>query len=55
MALIEEEEMITISKTIHDELVRDSYFLNCLEACGVDNWCGFEEAQEMMEDEEEQE
>jgi DNA-directed RNA polymerase alpha subunit len=26
-------------------------FLNCLEACGVDNWVGYEDAQDMMEGE----
>ena len=24
-------------------------FLSCLEAMGVDNWCGYEEAQQMYE------
>lgn len=29
-------------------LVRDSEFLNCLQAAGVDNWDGYAEAVEMM-------
>jgi hypothetical protein len=34
-----------------DKLQADSAFLACLEACGVDNWQGYEEAQEMLEEE----
>lgn len=31
-----------------EQLEDDSYFLNCLEMAGVDNWDGYEEAQKMM-------
>lgn len=31
-------------------LVEDQAFLQCLEAAGVDNWDGYEIAQEMMEE-----
>ena len=31
-----------------EHLEDDSYFLNCLEMAGVDNWDGYEEAQKMM-------
>lgn len=31
-----------------EQLEDDSYFLNCLEMAGVDNWDGYGEAQEMM-------
>jgi len=41
------EEMITITKVEHDRLVKDSEWLACLDAAGVDNWSGIEEAQEM--------
>ena len=43
-----EPETITITKEEYDTLCRDSEFLNALELCGVDNWDGYEEAQEMM-------
>ena len=45
------EEEITITKKLYDKLQADSAFLACLEACGVDNWQGYEEAQEMFEEE----
>jgi hypothetical protein len=45
-------EMIEISKKEYDELVNKSYFLNCLEACGVDNWEGYGIAQDMYDEEE---
>ena len=45
------EEEITITKKLYDKLQADSAFLACLEACGVDNWQGYEEAQEMFEQE----
>ncbi len=31
-----------------EKLEDDSYFLNCLDMAGVDNWDGYEEAQRMM-------
>lgn len=31
-----------------EQLEDDSYFLNCLEMAGVDNWDGYEEAQRML-------
>jgi hypothetical protein len=49
--LTEMEEEITITKKLYDKLREDSDFLSCLEACGVDNWQGYEEAQEMLEEE----
>ena len=47
------EEMITITKTEYEKLKRDSWFLICLQACGVDNWCGYDDAIEMMQEEDE--
>ena len=32
------------------ELLERDAFLSCLEAAGVDNWGGYDDAQEMMED-----
>ena len=31
-----------------EKLEDDSYFLNCLDMAGVDNWDGYDEAQRMM-------
>ena len=31
-----------------EQLEDESYFLNCLEMAGVDNWDGYSEAQKMM-------
>lgn len=45
------EETVSISQKEYDELLRTQLFLDCLEACGVDNWAGYEDAQDMMEDE----
>lgn len=46
------EERVTVRKSVYDKLIHDSKLLNCLEACGVDNWNGYDEAHEMMEEEE---
>lgn len=45
------EETVTIRKSDYDKLIHDSKLLNCLEACGVDNWNEYDEAHEMMEEE----
>ena len=34
-----------------ERLQESNEFLNCLEACGVDNWDGYSDAVEMMEEE----
>ncbi len=34
------------------EMVKEREFLECLRAAGVDNWQGYSDAQQMMEDEE---
>ena len=34
-----------------EELENRELFLNCLEACGVDNWDGFDFAHELMDEE----
>lgn len=47
-------ETVTISKDIYEELVENSKFLDCLKAAGVDNWEGYEEAQVMYEEDEEE-
>lgn len=38
------DEEITIKKSEYDRLVADSKMLNALEAQGVDNWEGYDEA-----------
>jgi hypothetical protein len=38
------KEMVTITKAEYDRLVKDSDWLACLDAAGVDNWQGIEEA-----------
>lgn len=40
------EEMITITKAEYVELTNDAAFLNCLINAGVDDWYGYEWAQE---------
>ncbi len=44
-------ETITISVKEFNQLLEDSAFLNCLFAVGVDNWAGYDEAIQMLEDE----
>jgi len=44
------EEMITITKEKYGELVERCRFLDCLEAAGVDNWQGHEEAIDMYQE-----
>ena len=44
-----DSEQILIYKSDYQNLLENSKFLACLQACGVDNWSGYEEAQEMME------
>jgi len=36
--------MITIPKSEYEHLLRCSWWLECLESAGVDNWIGMEEA-----------
>jgi len=45
-------ETVTILKSEYDQLVEDSELLNCLTACGVDNWDGWDSAIDMMNEEE---
>ena len=46
--MTDNEEMITIPKRIYDKLVDDSDWLAALESAGVDNWEGFDYAQEIF-------
>jgi hypothetical protein len=43
------DELITITLSEYQQLRKDSDFLNCLDACGVDNWQpGYSDAWTMM-------
>ena len=42
------EEKIEIKKSEYDRLVKAEDKLACLEACGVDNWSGYDDAMEMF-------
>lgn len=39
---------VLLSDEDYNQLEDDSYFLNCLDMAGVDNWDGYSEAQRMM-------
>lgn len=49
---MEEQQLIMITKKDLDLLIERSELLSCLEACGVDNWDGYSDAIEMMNEEE---
>ncbi len=46
------EEMVTISKEVYEQLLENSRKLECLECCGVDNWGGYDDAMNMLGEEE---
>jgi len=48
-----EKETVTITKFEYDRLITDSEWLACLDAAGVDNWQGIEEAQAMRREDNE--
>lgn len=45
------DKNITITKKEYERLIDADLFLNCLKACGVDNWQGYGDAVDMMEGE----
>lgn len=47
------EDVVIISKEEYESLLDDQEMLSCLQAVGVDNWHGYSEAIQMMEEEEE--
>lgn len=47
------EDEVTIKKSEYDRLQEAYGFLECLRACGVDNWSGYDDAIDMMNGEEE--
>ena len=44
-----DSEQILIDKSEYQHLIENTKLLACLQAAGVDNWSGYEEAQTMME------
>jgi hypothetical protein len=49
-----DSEVVTIPKKEYEELLERDAWLRALEAAGVDNWQGFDCAQEIYEEEMEQ-
>ena len=45
-----EEETVTIPKRYYDELIERSTELAALESFGADNWDGYEDALQSLED-----
>jgi hypothetical protein len=45
------DDVVTISRREYEQLLKDSDWLSCLEAAGVDNWEGFDNAREMWAEE----
>lgn len=45
------KKLITVFQDSYDKLVQDSNFLNALISVGVDNWSGYEEAQNIVNEE----
>jgi hypothetical protein len=41
---------VTITVQEYEELLAESLFLQALIGCGVDNWDGYDDAQEMLEE-----
>jgi hypothetical protein len=45
-----DDDTVTIKRTEYARLQERDQWLECLEAAGVDNWDGFEYAQELLTD-----
>ncbi len=43
-------EKILVDKEEYEKLLEDSEWLRCLEAAGVDNWEGYDYAQELIDE-----
>jgi len=48
------KEMVVITKEEYESLLEDSNFLSALRAAGVDNWSGYGEAFNILEEWEEE-
>ena len=47
------KDTIEIPLKEYEELIQSSLMLECLTGCGVDNWCGYDDAMELFEEWEE--
>ena len=45
------DETVTITKKEYDQFVEDTRWLRALEAAGVDNWEGYDIAQDIFDEE----
>lgn len=59
-AMQDKQEFANLCFKLVPELIEEierlqdkEWFLNCLESCGVDNWQGYSDANEMYEEEDE--
>jgi hypothetical protein len=48
---MKQKEQVVLDKDYYDDIEERLRFLDCLEACGVDNWGGYDDAREMFEEE----
>ena len=46
-----ETDEITVKAKYFERIQKESHFLDCLRAAGVDNWSGYDDAREMWEQE----
>lgn len=51
MGIGEQKDYVTINQEKYDKLLEDQRFLECLQAIGVDNWDGYDEACKMFREE----
>lgn len=49
-----EQETVTISKEKYESLLKDSRFLEALKAAGVDNWEGYDDAFDYLDEKDEE-
>ena len=49
------KETVTITKEEYDDLVESYQWLCALESAGVDNWCGYDHAKEILKEWDEEE
>ena len=48
MAVEIKDGVVTMTEAEYDKLFNDYLFLNCLRNAGVDNWSGYDDAQDAM-------
>lgn len=52
--IAEAMDTVEITRKEYDRLVKDSEWLSCLEAAGVDNWEGYDYALEMLHEDDDE-